>query len=75
MYERLDHVGQRGARARADAWTAHQAARLQVTHEAIAATIKRGWLPNEIDLAQSAAELLGPPPVRDVFGLKVVRNG
>ena len=62
------------AGALAETWTANQAERLGVTLEAIEATIKRGWLPDEIDAAGSAAELLGQPPERDVFGLKVVRG-
>jgi len=32
-------------------------------------------LPDQIDVAASAAELLAAPPERDVFGLKVVRDG
>ena len=59
----------------AHAWTAAQATRLGVTPEAITATIKRGWLPDEIDAAKTAAELLLEPPDRDVFGLKVVTGG
>ena len=33
-----------------------------------------GWLPDEIDAVETAAELLGQPPERDVFGLKVIRE-
>jgi hypothetical protein len=59
----------------AETWTANQAARLGVSSDAIEATIRSCWLPDEIDAAASAAELLGQPPERDVFGLKVVRDG
>ena len=65
--------GRRDATEQAKAWTAHQADRLDVSPEAIEATIQRGWLPNEIDAAKSAAELLLPPPERDVFGLRPVK--
>ncbi len=58
----------------AETWTATQAERLGVTPEAIEATIRRGWLPDQIDAARTAAELLCEPPDRDVFGLKVVRG-
>jgi hypothetical protein len=71
----LVQPGLQAARNRAEAWRAHQAERLGVSPDAITATVKRGWLPNEIDGAKSPAELLGPPPDRDVFGLKVVRGG
>ena len=60
--------------ATAGAWTAAQAERLGVSSDAIEATIKRGWLPDQIDAAQTAAELLGQPPERDVFGLRVIRG-
>ncbi len=67
-----DPVGQAHYAA---AWTATQAERLGVTPEAIEATVARGWLPDEIAGAPTAADLLGPPPKRDVFGLKVLRDG
>ena len=66
--------GRHEATEQARAWTASQAERLGVTPDAIEATIKRGWLPDEIDAAETAAELLLEPPERDVFGLKVVRG-
>ncbi len=69
-----DRFSKQHYRDQARAWTANQAERLGVTPDAIEATIKRGWLPDEIDAAASAAELLGQPPERDVFGLKVVRE-
>jgi hypothetical protein len=62
-------------KATAAAWTAAQADRLGVTPEAIEMTIQRGWLPDEIDAVTTATELLVRPPDRDVFGLKVVRDG
>ncbi len=68
-----DALGKHHHRATAEAWTANQAERLGVTPDAIEATIKRGWLPDQIDAARTAAELLGEPPDRDVFGLKVVK--
>ncbi len=70
----LVQPGLQAARNRAEAWRAHQAERLGVSSDAIEATIKRGWLPDEIDVAATAAELLLEPPDRDVFGLKVVRG-
>ncbi len=70
-----DALGKHHHRATAEAWTANQAERLGVTPDAIEATIKRGWLPDQIDAARTAAELLCEPPDRDVFGLKVVRGG
>ena len=70
-----DALGKHHHRATAEAWTANQADRLGVTAEAIEATIKRGWLPDEIAVAQTAAELLLGPPERDVFGLKAVKGG
>ena len=72
---RHDALGRRYYSDQAEAWTANQAERLGVTPEAIEATIKRGWLPDEIDAAETAAELLCEPPDRDVFGLKVVKGG
>ena len=70
-----DALGKHHHRAAAAAWTAAQAARLDVTPEAIEATIRRGWLPDEVDAVETATELLCEPPDRDVFGLKVVRGG
>ncbi len=67
--------GRAEATETARAWTANQAERLGVSSDAIEATIRRGWLPDEIDAAKTAAELLCDPPERDVFGLKVVRDG
>jgi hypothetical protein len=61
-------------RATAEAWTAHQAARLEISAEAIMTAITRGWTPDLIDAVDTAAELLLEPK-RDVFGLKVVRGG
>ena len=69
-----DVLGKHHHRATAEAWTANQAERLGVTPDAIEATIKRGWLADEIDAVETAAELLCEPPDRDVFGLKVVRE-
>ena len=68
-----DRAGQRHYTATAKAWTANQAERLGISPEAIETSIRRGWLANEIDAIETAAELLLPPPERDVFGLKVVR--
>ena len=73
-----NHLVQPGLQAacnRAEAWTANQAERLGVSPEAIETAIRRGWLPDQLDKVQDPAELLLPPPERDVFGLKVVRNG
>ena len=67
--------GRHEATEQARAWTAAQADRLGVSAEAITATIRRGWLPDEVDAVETAAELLCEPPDRDVFGLKVVRGG
>ncbi len=47
-------------------------AELGITPEAITATITRGWLPDEIDAVETAAELLLESPDRDVFGLREV---
>ncbi len=69
-----DPIGQAHYADRAKAWVAHQAERLNISPEAIETAIKRGWLANEIDAIETAAELLLPPPERDVFGLKVVRG-
>ena len=71
----LVQPGLQAARNRAEAWTANQAERLGISPEAIETAIKRGWLANEIDSVVTAAELLLDPPARDVFGLKVVRDG
>ena len=60
-------------RATAEAWTAHQAARLEISAEAIMTAIKRGWTPDLIDAVDTAAELLLEPK-RDVFGLRVIRG-
>ena len=65
--------GREAAAGRAKAWTAHQAERLGISPEAIEVAIKRGWLPDQLDNVQDPAELLLPPPERDIFGLKVVR--
>ena len=65
--------GRQVAADRAKAWTANQADRLGISPEAIETAIKRGWLPDQRDKVQDPAELLLPPPERDVFGLKVVR--
>ena len=67
--------GRDAATEQARAWTANQAERLGISSEAIETAIKRGWLPDEIDAVETAAELLCEPPDRDVFGLKVVRDG
>ncbi len=67
--------GRHEATEQARAWTAAQADRLGVSSDAIEATIRRGWLPNEIDAAKTAAELLLEPPERDVFGLREVVRG
>ena len=69
-----DPHGKQHFRDMAETWTANQAERLGVSPEAIEATIKRGWLADQVADATSAAELLGQPPERDVFGLKVVRD-
>ena len=69
-----DPLGREHFRIMAEEWTSNQAARLGVSPEAIEATIKRGWLADQVADAASAAELLGQPPERDVFGLKVVRG-
>ncbi len=69
-----DPLGQAHYKAQAEAWVAHQAERLNISPEAIETAIKRGWLANEIDAIETAAELLLLPPERDVFGLKVVRG-
>ena len=61
-------------KATAEAWTAAAAARLGVTGDTITTAIERGWLADEIDAVGTAVELLGRPPDRDVFGLKVVRG-
>ena len=70
-----DPLGKQYYSNQAHAWTAAQADRLGVSPEAIEATIRRGWLPDQIDAARTAAELLLGPPERDVFGLKVVKGG
>ena len=67
--------GRHEATEQARAWTANQAERLGVTPEAITATITRGWLPDQIDATETAAELLCEPPDRDVFGLRVIKGG
>ena len=64
--------GRHEATEQARAWTANQAERLGISSEAIEATIRRGWLPDEIDAVETAAELLCEPPDRDVFGLREV---
>ena len=67
-----DPVGQAHYTAAAREWTDAQAARLGVTAEALTAAITRGWLADEIETVSEAAELIGPPPPRDVFGLREV---
>ncbi len=46
---------------RARVWTEHQARRLEVSPEAIETAIQRGWLPDQIDRVEQAAELLLSP--------------
>ena len=70
-----DPHGKHHHRATAEAWTAAQAARLEITEEAVETAILRGWTPNQIDEVASPMELLLKPPVdRDVFGLKVLSD-
>ena len=64
--------GRHEATEQARAWTANQAERLGVSVEAIEATIQRGWLPDEIDAAASAAELLGS---RTLSGMHCLPEG
>ncbi len=69
----LAQPGRKDAKARARAWTAHQAERLGISEEAIETAVRRGWTPDLLDKVQDPVELLLAPPDRDVFGLKVVK--
>ena len=53
--------------AKAERWTAGQAARLQTTPEAILEAIRRGWLPEQVEGVSSKYALEGhPSPLEDV---------
>ena len=70
-----DPHGKAHHRATAEAWTAAQAERLDISPEAIETAITRGWTPNLIDEVTSAMELLLKPPIdRDVFGLTIIND-
>ncbi len=52
----------------AERWTAGQATRLGMTPAVILETVRRGWLPEQIEVVTSKYALEGhPPPLEDVF--------